>query len=442
MVACAAASCGGDDDGVLTVWTNESQPDRMKATEAILADFSKKTRIKTELVPVPEDSLATLTINAAAAGELPDVVLATPIGDSHVYAKEQLFDAEAAQKVVERLGKDTFSERALSLVSNDGVATGVPSDGWGQLLIYRRDLFDEAGLEAPQTLEDVRAAAEKLNADSVAGIVLGTAPGDAFTAETFEHIGLAFGCGLVDERGEVTFDSPECVEALEWYGDLAKNYSVEGSQTLESTRATYFAGEAAMMFWSPFLLDGMAGLRADTKPTCPECKRDPYFLAEHSGLVGPLRGTSGDPKQFGSISTFNISVDANTKRAQKLVEYMMSEGYPRWLALSPQGKYPVRLGDEDDPRRFAKAWAELESGVQRKVPLREVYSRASIASLAEGVRTFDRWGFEQGQGALVGALSAEQPIATAVADVIGGDDPAAVAEETQRTIEEIQASAN
>jgi multiple sugar transport system substrate-binding protein len=452
VLAALAAGCGGDDDDggdsgsikgeTLTVWNNEFQPDRMKATEDILADFTKKTGVKTKLVAVPEDQLATLMTNAAAAGKLPDVVLATPVGDSHTYAREELFDSDAAQEVVDKLGADTFSKKALDLVSQDGKATGVPSDGWGQLLIYRKDMFDKAGIDTPESLDDIRAAAEKLNTGGVAGITLATAPGDGFTSETFEHVGLASGCQLVNDSGDVTFDSPECVEALKWYGDVASNYSVEGNQNVDTTRATYFAGRAAMMFWSPFLLDGMAGLRDDTKPACPECKKDPAFLAKNSGLVGPLAGANGEPAQFGSVSTFNISVDANTKAAQALVEYMMSEGYTRWLALSPQGKYPVRHGDKEDPERFTEAWADLDSGVDRKAPLSKFYSKASIDSLGEGVESFQRWGFAQGQGALIGAMSGEQPIANTVADVIGGADPAQAAADAQSTIEEIQAGVN
>jgi multiple sugar transport system substrate-binding protein len=452
VLAALAAGCGGDDDDggdsgsikgeTLTVWNNEFQPDRMKATEDILADFTKKTGVKTKLVAVPEDQLATLMTNAAAAGKLPDVVLATPVGDSHTYAREELFDSDAAQEVVDKLGADTFSKKALDLVSQDGKATGVPSDGWGQLLIYRKDMFDKAGIDTPESLDDIRAAAEKLNTGGVAGITLATAPGDGFTSETFEHVGLASGCQLVNDSGDVTFDSPECVEALKWYGDVASNYSVEGNQNVDTTRATYFAGRAAMMFWSPFLLDGMAGLRDDTKPACPECKKDPAFLAKNSGLVGPLAGANGEPAQFGSVSTFNISVDANTKAAQALVEYMMSEGYTRWLALSPQGKYPVRHGDKEDPERFTEAWADLDSGVDRKAPLTKFYSKASIDSLGEGVESFQRWGFAQGQGALIGAMSGEQPIANTVADVIGGADPAQAAADAQSTIEEIQAGVN
>ena len=448
--ALVVAGCGGGDDGggggsgdtkgqTITVWNNEFQPDRVKATQAILDEFTRKTGIKTKQVAVPEDQLSTLITNASAGGKLPDVVLATPVADSQAYAKQEIFDTKAAQEVVDRLGPDTFSKKALDLVTADGKATGVPSDGWGQLLIYRKDLFDKAGLDAPKSLDDVMAAAEKLNGDGMAGITLGTAPGDGFTHETFEHVALAQGCQLVDDGGKVTIDSPECVEAFRWYGDIAGKYSVKGNQDVDSTRGTYFAGRAAMMFWSPFLLDGMAGLRNDTRPSCPQCKKDPAFLAKNSGLVGPLSGSGGgEPSQFGSVSTFNISLDGKTAAAKKLVEFMMTDGYTRWLALSPQGKYPVRLGDKSDPEKFTKAWAELESGVDRKAPLSKFYSKESIASLKQGVESFQRWGFAQGQGPLVGALSGEQPIADAVNQVVGGKDPAAAAKEAKAAVEEVK----
>jgi multiple sugar transport system substrate-binding protein len=451
-IAILAAGCGGGDEDEggggggadqrgesITAWTNEFQPDRVKKTKEILAEFTQKSGIKVKLVAVPEDQLSTLITNASAAGKLPDVVMSTPVAESHSYVAEEIFDAEAAQKVVDRLGPDTFSDKALELVSRDGTATGVPSDGWGQLLIYRKDMFEKAGLSAPRTLEDVRAAAEKLNKDGVAGITLATAPGDGFTHETFEHVGLANGCQLVGDGGEVTFDTPPCVEALRWYGDIASNFSVKGNQDVDSTRGTYFAGRAAMIMWSPFLLDGMAGLRDDTRPSCPECKKDPAFLAKKSGLVGPLSSEGTDPSQFGSVSTFNISVDANIEAAQKLVEFMMTDGYVRWLGLSPQGKFPVRLGDKAEPERFVEAWEGLESGVDRLAPLSKFYAADSIASLKEGVQSFQRWGFAQGQGALVGALSGEQPIAEAVSKVINGADPAEAAKDAQATVEEIQA---
>jgi multiple sugar transport system substrate-binding protein len=237
----------------------------------------------------------------------------------------------------------------------------------------------------------------------------------------------------------VTIDSPQCVEALAWYGDLARRYALRGEQDVDSTRDAYFAGRAAMVFWSPFLLDGLAGLREDALPTCRQCLRDPAFLARNSGLVGPLAGRQGgEASQFGSISTTAITVDADTAAAQKLAEFMMSEGYVRWLALSPQGKYPVRMGPEPGSRAYVEAWKGLESGTERRAPLSDFFSDASLASLGDGVQRFDRWGFAHGYGALVGALGADQPTAGAVAEVIAGADPARVLQKTRMAVEAIQ----
>ena len=52
----------------------------------------------------------------------------------------------------------------------------------------RKDLFDEAGLSAPETYDDVLAAAEALDSPEVAGFVGANVAGDAFTAQTFAHL--------------------------------------------------------------------------------------------------------------------------------------------------------------------------------------------------------------------------------------------------------------
>jgi multiple sugar transport system substrate-binding protein len=88
----------------------------------------------------------------------------------------------------------------------------VPSDGWAQLLLYRKDWFDQAGLSAPKTYDDIEKAAAKMKTGDHSGITLATAPGDSFTQQTFEHLALANGCQLVDAAGAITLTSPNCVQ--------------------------------------------------------------------------------------------------------------------------------------------------------------------------------------------------------------------------------------
>jgi multiple sugar transport system substrate-binding protein len=445
-LALVPAGCGGEDSGdkratgpTITLWTQEYEPDRVAATRENLAEFTRRTGTKVELGVIGDGELPAKLAEAEKAGTLPDV-MQVGMAEAHDLVQRGVLDANMAEQTVAELGEETFSARALGLLTTgDGRVAAVPSDGWGQLLIYRRDLFDAAGVPAPTTLESVRRAARRLDRGRMAGITLATEPADGFTAETFEHVALATNCQLIDDASDVSLDSPACRRAFETYVDLARNYSPGGKQDVDSTRDHYFAGRAAMILWSPFLLDAMAGLRDDAVPSCPECKADPAYLARNSGLVGPLIAPGGAQAQYGSITTWGIVRGDDVVEAKRLVKYLMSDGYLRWLALSPQGKYPVRSGDLTDPERYASGWSELESGVDRRAQLSEFYSQASIASLGDGVRNFRRWGFDYGEAALVGTLGETQPVATALAEAIRGDITAAqAAAQAQAAVEDLR----
>jgi len=274
----------------------------------------------------------------------------------------------------------------------------------------------------------------------VAGFVGANVAGDAFTEQTFEHLALGNGCELVDDDGEVALDSPECVEALELYGELQQDYSVPGGQDVDTTRAAYFAGQAAMIIWSTFILDEMAGLREDAKPTCPQCAADPTFLATNSGVVTSIEGPSGsDPATFGEITSWVITAEAATDPSTEFVRYMMTDGYEPWLAIAPEGKVPVRAGESAGSTTYIDAWAAMPVGVDTKLPLSEVYGQDVIDALATGPDQLQRWALPQGQGDLLGAIQGERPVATAVNEVSTGTDPkeaAATAAEVVRAAQE------
>lgn len=250
---------GGGGDGTLTFWTVEDTQDRIEAQQVIVDRFIEETGIEVELVAVAEADLTTQVTAAVAGDTLPDVFGALSLGFTHSLAADGLANAEANAAVVEALGRDTFSESALELATTDDGLAGVPSDSWAQLLVYRRDLFEEAGLEPPTTYETILAAAEELNTDDQAGIVLATGNDLTFVQQTFEYFAVANGCDVIDAEGNVTITSPECVETMEFYTDLVNNGSVTGAQDADTTRAAYFAGEAAMIVWSSFILDELAG---------------------------------------------------------------------------------------------------------------------------------------------------------------------------------------
>src|SRR5215207_333563 len=345
---------GGGDDETLTVWIIEDLPERVAATQEIVDAFSEETGVTVKLTPVAEDQFAQILTSNAAAGELPDVIGGIPLGQVRTLSANELLDTDATADVLEALDPATFSESALGLTADGDTQLAIPSESWIQLLVYRKDLFEAAGLAAPTTYDDILAAAEALDSSELAGFVGANVAGDAFTAQTMEEIGLGNDCELVDEEGEVTFDSDQCVEALDFYGQLMQNYPVSGAQAVDTTRASYFAGQAAMIIWSTFILDEMAGLRNDALPTCPECKKDPGFLAKSSGVVTSIQGPSGSaPATFGEITSWAITADGGSDPAKEFVEYMLTDGYEPWIAIAPEGKVPVRSGPESGSTEYA-----------------------------------------------------------------------------------------
>ncbi|MFB9237946.1 ABC transporter substrate-binding protein [Plantactinospora siamensis] len=445
VTAGGLAACGDDkesgDAKSITVWSLEDVADRVEKTKAIIADFTAKTGVKVELVPVNEDQFPSLIASNAAAGKLPDVVGSVPLAGIQTLSANELLDPSANGEIVDSLGKGTFSARALELTSSDGKQLAVPSDGWGQLLLYRKDLFDKAGLTAPDTYDKITAAAAALNKGGMAGITAATAPGDVFTQQTFEHVALANGCQLTDDSGAVTLTTPNCVEAFRFYGDLMNKYSVKGAQDVDTTRATYFTGKAAMLIWSPFILDELAGLRKDAMPTCPQCKSDPTFLAKNSGFVTAIKGPNGtEPAQYGEISSWAVLDGASETPAKQFVEYMLNEGYPRWFGIAPEGKFPVRKGTADDPQKFLTAWNSSKAGVDTQKPLSDIYGPDVLKTLQSSPDTFQRWGLQQGQGKLVGAILGELPVPKALADVVAGKTTAdAAAARAQKDVEAAKA---
>jgi multiple sugar transport system substrate-binding protein len=451
LVAAACSSGSGDSgggdsgDNSLTVWTIEDVADRVAAQKKMAEAFTAQTGIKVTIVAVGEDQFDQTITSAAAADTLPDVIAALPLSPLRTLESGDLLDTDTAKKVVDDLGADTFAPRALELTKDGDKQLGVPSDGWAQLLIYRRDLFDKAGLDAPTTYASLEKAAQTLNGkNGVAGITLATAPGASFTEQSFEYLAEANGCELVGADKKVTLDSPQCVRAFDLYGKLAKDYSVKGNQTDDSTRATYFAGKAAMIIWSSFILDEMAGLRKDALPTCPECKSVPSFLAQNSGVVTSIQGPDGtQPSSFGEVVSWATTTSAPKDQAAKFVEFMMSDKYQDWLAIAPEGKVPTRQGTKAGDQSYLQAWQKLKAGVDTKAPLSDYYDPDVLKAVQEAPETFSRWGLPEGQGALVGAMQGPLPIPKALSDLINGrGDAAGAAATAQKAVEDLQKDIN
>ncbi|WP_433006717.1 ABC transporter substrate-binding protein [Kribbella sp. CA-294648] len=446
LTAGLLVSCGNDsqagDQRSITVWSLENVSGRLETTRDIVKKFTAATGIEVKLVGIDEPQLPQLVMAAAAAGKLPDVIGSVPLAAVQQLSSNGLLNPDAAKQVVQRLGDKTFNPRALDLTRARDQQLAVPSDGWTQLLYYRKDLFAAAGLPAPTTYEAIENAARALNRGGVAGISLATDPADPFTQQSFEHLALANNCQLVDAEDKVSLGSPACKRSFGFYGDLATKYSAAGTQTVDSTRAGYFAGKSAMVVWSSFLLDELAGLREDALPSCEQCAKDKGWLARNTGVVTAVQGPDGKaPAQFGELNSWVVTKTAKAGPSEQFVQYLLDEGYEQWFGMAAEGKFPIRPGTATDPEKFEKAWDKADIGVDTRKPLASIYPAPLIEELRQGLGKMQRWGIAEGQGALVGATLGELPVPKAISAMASGQvDADEAAEQAADDVTSIQGS--
>ena len=405
----------------ITVWTTETLPDRVAKLRVVIEDFTAATGIKVDLVGVPPHRFSQVLTSSAASGDLPDVMASLPLGQVRTMAAARHIDYKTNADIVQSLGEQTWTARALELTRENGHQLAVPGSAWQQLIYYRKDLFAEAGLKAPKTYADIIAAARKLNSPELAGIVAANKTGQAFTQQSFEHIAQGNGCEMIDAKDRITFDSPQCVAALAFYRDLLTGYSRPGAQDIDTVRTAYFAGKAAMAIWPTQMLDELAGTRIDARPSCPECSKDPLFLARNTGVVAGLQGPDGQrPAHFGEVISWTVTADSDTEPARRFVEYFLTDGYADWLAIAPEERVPVRLGSAANPAEYAEAWMSLPVATGRTERFGSVYGKDVLATVLQGSEDLEHWGSVQGHGDLAAAAMSELPIAKAVSDVAEG----------------------
>lgn len=424
--AAMALTAGMASAETLRFWTTEEQPERLAKQEEMAAAFAAKSGHTVEVIPVTESDLGTRATAAYAAGDLPDVIYHT-LQYALPWAEAGILDTDAASDVIEDLGGDTFASGALNMASvADGYAA-VPVDGWTQMVVYRKDLFDAAGLAAPTTYANVIAAIDKLhNPPEMFGFVAATKVDENFMSQVLEHVFLANGVSPVGVDGFKELDLAKTTEVLDFYKAVSKA-SPPGELYWKQSRELYFAGKAAMIIWSPFILDELAGLRDSAPPTIND---DPTSgeLASKTGIVTTFAGPSNpDGAAWGDVRYFGITSDASTDAAMEFVKYSMDEGYTQTLSIAPEGKFPVRRGNSDDPAAFSKAWSELPVGVDRKAPLGQLYDPAMIDEIVGGLDVAQRWGVKEDQLALASKMINSQAINRIVRQYVDDQIDAAAA---------------
>jgi len=147
---------------------------------------------------------------------------------------------------------DDLLPKIREALSFDGQLYGAPFYGESSMLMYRTDLFEQAGLTMPEqpSWSFVTEAAGKL-VDAEAGVYGICLRGKAGWGENVALLGAmanAFGARWFDENWRPQFDQPEWKDTLQTYVDVMKTAGPPGaaSNGFNENLALFNAGKCAM----------------------------------------------------------------------------------------------------------------------------------------------------------------------------------------------------
>lgn len=415
-----------DPNPSITVWVNETSDEHEAVLQEMADTFTAQSQIDVEMVLVSPQLLPDLVNTAVLSDTLPDVIL-HPFEYSDGWAERGILDPAAADAAIDQIGRDTFDQDALALVNLNGQTAVIPSDGTYQLILYRTDWFAEQNLAPPDNYDAMFTAAETTTdrENLHSGFVIPTESNLVTTQFAFEQIAHANGCDLIDAKGEVTIQSEACTAALDFYFRIVNQFSPIGVQTDTSTRNAYLNGRTGLIITSPDILPMLAGLDPDHLPDCPECKNDPAYLLENTGILTQLTGSGPQATAagLGRIRALGITSVADTEAAIAFADYWFNEGYPLWLSVEPERKVPMRLGTTENPGQFIDAWTKTPLGPNQP-GLADLLAADTVAQLEEGIAQTPRWGFKQGQGSLMAEVLEELIFPVVLQEMLSGYFPA------------------
>ncbi|MEU9114316.1 sugar ABC transporter substrate-binding protein [Streptomyces sp. NPDC048483] len=201
--------------------------------------------------------------------------------------------------------KDDFHQAALAPKIWQGKVWGIPQVVDLQMLYYRKSLLREAGLEPPQTLDELVDAAGKLSTKNTKGLFLGNDGGAGVLSGTPLH---AAGLSLITDDGKVGFDDPAAARTFAKIRQLYADKSLLlGAPTDWSDPAAFIQGLTAMQWSGLWALPGIKKALGD----------------DFGVLPFPKDGAGGKPAVL--VGAYGSAVSARSRRKKD------AKAFAKWL---------------------------------------------------------------------------------------------------------------
>ena len=288
----------------------------MDAIKPLLKDFEGRTGIKVNLEAYGEDQLTQkLTTEFTAGGSDIDVFMQRPLQEARQYVQNKWYaDLNPFVKDLAKTPADwnfrDFQSGAVGTELVKGQLTGIPIVVEHEVLYYRKDLLRAAGLAVPKTLDQLKAAAEKLT-DKGKGQFGFVARGQRSPAVTqFSSFLYSFGGDWFNQgTGKATLSMPEAIAALRFYGDILRNYGPPGvlNMSWPQAVAVFAQGKAALYTDADSISENVLN---PTKST----------VADKTGVAPFPAGPKG--AHMYSVTSWGLAIAAGSKKKDAAWEFV------------------------------------------------------------------------------------------------------------------------
>lgn len=219
----------------------------------LASEYEKLTGVKVNIESYDENQLTQkLTTEFATRSSTVDVFMTRPLQEGKMFFRNGWYEPlsanlKNAKKTPASYDFPDYTKSSVDATTYNKTVNAIPLVTEWQVLYYRTDLFKQAGLQPPKTLDELVAAAKKLTDTSKGqyGIVSRGQRGAAvtqFSSYLYNHGGDF----IVD--GKAVVDSPAAVEAFKFYGKMLKEYGPPGVTNMSWAQgvALFQAGKVAM----------------------------------------------------------------------------------------------------------------------------------------------------------------------------------------------------
>lgn len=342
LAGCGGGSSSGKTELTLWAWL----PD-MQVQVDMFEEAHPNIKVKLVNAGQGEDEYEKLKTALKAGSGAPDVVHMT---FEYVPTFRQI---EGLADISEYGANDLKADYAgwtWAQVSEGDSVFAMPWDSGPMALLYRKDVFDEFGLQVPETWEQFAQQAEKLHKANPQLYLADFTPEDAGWIAGFFWQAGARPFGVDGDTVSLDLDGPEVQRVSEYWGDLVERDLVAAKPgfTNEWYRAlaqgTYATWPAAA--WGPVFLEGVAG------------------ESKGKWRAAPLPQWEADAQESGNWGGSTLAVTTQSEypeEAAELAKWLTHDPEPTKLYTTKQFLFPV-LNDLLNSSDFKNSKSEFYGG--------------------------------------------------------------------------------